>query len=468
MAEGTGPTTRGHRNPRLDQFKRTWYFLRRNTLAVVGLGILILLAGVALYAITTPLPWDQLTNCSASNNQVITFHEVGLPVGLTWSVTADGVTHYSTTTNVNFSLPGAPTHNYTVTQIGGYTASPSSGTFDLGGASMMINITFKASGFGATAPSAPVSVSSAVPAAATIQSCSVCTYTAGDPTPGPGCYPTPKFYPSVIPPTLSFAPLGTGPLPFGAMSTVPTQPYFFNLYDGLLRGADYSLLISVAIVSVGAFAGLLIGAIAGFWGGVIDEVLMRFVDIFLSIPQILFVIIMVSVINASTSNSVFGMSGLETAVFLLIVAFMIVWWPLYARIVRGQVLVVREQKYVEAARASGGSKGRIMLKHIIPNSMYPIFIQMSLDVGTVPLLIGVLVFLGFRIWPYPYFPEWGTISAIATLDVVAFSLPNCQLLTCSIPWWQLFFPGLALFLFAISVNFLSDGLRDALDPRLRR
>ena len=463
--EGTSVTGRGHRNPQLDQFKRTWYFLRRNTLAVIGLGILLLLAGIGVYALSTPIPWDQLPQCQASNNQVVTFHEIGLPPGLTWSVTADNVTHSSTTTNVNFSMPNAPVHHYTVNPLGGYSSSPSGGTFSLGGATFMINITFTQTGFGAVIVTVAPSIA---PAAGIAKSCTICTYSAGDPSPAPGCYVTPKYYPSIIPPTLSLSPLGAGPLPFGGMSTQPTNAYYYNLYNGLLRGADYSLFLSVAIVSVGAFAGLFIGVIAGFWGGIVDEVLMRLVDIFLSIPQILFVIIVVAVVTTTWSTQILGLSPLGTSVFLLVLAFMAVWWPFYARLVRGQVLVVREQKFVEAARACGASKRRIALKHIVPNSMYPIFIQMSLDVGTVPLLIGFLVFLGFRLWPYPYFPEWGTISAIATLNVVEFGLPACEVVTCSIPWWQLFFPGLALFLFSISVNFLSDGLRDALDPRLRR
>jgi len=218
---------------------------------------------------------------------------------------------------------------------------------------------------------------------------------------------------------------------------------------------------------VGAMVGLILGAISGFFGGVVDETLMRLVDIFLSIPQILFVIIVVAVITTDY-QTLFGLGPLDTRIFLLIIGFMVVWWPYYARIVRGQVLVVREQKYVEAARASGAGRGRIVMRHIVPNSMYPVFIQMSLDVGAIPLLVGGLAFLGFRLFTSPYFPEWGTIAAWGTANVIVSFLGECQTGLCVIPWWQLFFPGLALFLFAISVNFFSDGLRDALDPRLRR
>jgi peptide/nickel transport system permease protein len=156
-------------------------------------------------------------------------------------------------------------------------------------------------------------------------------------------------------------------------------------------------------------------------------------------------------------------------VTVLVGAFVVTWWPLYTRLVRGQALVVREQKYVEAAKAGGAGSVRILRKHIIPNVTYPVLVQISLDVGTVPLLLGVIVFLGFPIWPSMPFPEWGTLSAIAVQNLETFVL-DCATpgIACTFPWWQILFPGLTVFLFAISVNFFADGLRDALDPRLRR
>jgi len=372
-----GPARRGRRpNPRIEQWKRTWYFLRRNTLSLVGLGILLFFVALAIYAVTQPLPWDQLnTFCSTNQGS-------GAP---------------------NSCLPGQN---------------------------------------------------------------QICTYTAGTTPPHAGCYQTPASYPSVVPPTLTASPLSTGPLPLGSLTILPSGNLYFSIYQGLLRGVDWTLMISVAIVGGGAIAGLFLGAISGFYGGVVDETIMRIVDVFLSIPQLLFVIIVISVVG-TTTTSIFGLAPTATKAVLLILGFMAVWWPFYARLVRGQVLVVREQKYVEAARASGASKGRIVARHIVPNSVYPVFIQMSLDVGTVPLLIAALVFLGFLLFPTLYFPEWGTLAALSVTQIGAF-LTDCQVGICYIPWWQLVFPGLALFLYAIAVNFLADGLRDALDPRLRR
>jgi peptide/nickel transport system permease protein len=364
----TPPAPTGRRpNPRIAQWKRTWYFMRRNTLAMIGLGMIVFLIALALYGLTYNAPYTQLTQYCSSN-----------------------------------------------------------GIYD------------------------PAS------------SC-ICTYTSGSVPPGPNCYETAPNLPSEIPPTFHPNTLQGGPLPMGSLTVVPGTVYFFNLYDGIIRGADWSLTISFGIVLSGAIIGLLLGAISGFSGGVIDETLMRLVDIFLSIPQILFVVITVAALSNLPYFTTF-----DSRIGLLILAFVITWWPFYARIVRGQVLVVREQKYVEAARASGAKSGRIITKHIIPNSVFPVFVQMSLDVGSIPLFIGGLIFLGFHLFPTPYFPEWGSLSALSVVQLPQFLL-TCQSVTgCAIPWWQILFPGLFLFVFAISVNFFSDGLRDALDPRLRR
>jgi peptide/nickel transport system permease protein len=285
-------------------------------------------------------------------------------------------------------------------------------------------------------------------------------------------YPIPyasgASYPGAVAPTFNFGNFQTGPMPLGSLSIdITSKDPVFNLYSGMLRGADWSLIFSVSIVGIGALAGLMIGAISGLWGGYVDEAIMRIVDIFLSIPVILFVIVTITVVT-QLANQTPILAGPDVELTMLMLAFAAVWWPFYARLVRGQVLVVREQKYVEAARAAGAGRGRIIRRHIIPNSIYPVFIQMSLDVGTIPLLTGALVYLGFKIFPSPYFPEWGAISANSVLQLQFFLNTCIQATGCVVPWWQILFPGLVLFFFAISVNFLSDGLRDALDPRLRR
>jgi peptide/nickel transport system permease protein len=390
-------------HPQLEQMQRTWYLFRRNTLALAGFAILLIIALVAIYAVTLPLGWYSMPSyCAADYGP------------------ANAESGYPHNFNIS-SLPNCGPHL-------------------------------------------------------------VCTYEVKPPPNANAVcngrwYKTPYVafsnasYEYYVPPTATIHPFWEGPLPLGSIS--PLGGTFFSIYGGLLRGSDWSLIFSVTIVGIGAFLGLLVGSVAGYLGGVVDDVLMRLVDIFLSIPTILFVVVVVAV--GSTAITHLGsLSGSQTKLALLIIGFAIVWWPYYARIVRGQVLVIREQRYIEAARASGASKGRILFRHIIPNSVYPIFIQFSLDVGTIPLLIGALVYLGFGPSLFPGsgisqpFPEWGSLAAASVGNIVNI-LGTCVDQTgCLIPWWQFLFPGLALFFFAISVNLLSDGLRDALDPRLRR
>ena len=392
----TAPRRRPH--PRLDQAKRSWYFFRRNTLAMIGLAILVLISAIAVYAVWQPTPWTTMPYVCATN-----FGKYG-------------------------SGTVGPNDTYTGTACSGFQT--------------------------------------------------ICTYEYHPPSNAAdycngNWYQQPDPYdPGGIPPTWRTSPLSSGPLPLGGMTSVGglSSGFVYNISAEMLRGSDWSLMFSVGIVGIGAMVGLLVGAVAGFFGGIVDDALMRTVDIFLSIPVILFVIVVVLVVSL-TVQSVAGLGPAYTKLLMLVLCFAAVWWPFYARLVRGQVLVVREQKYVEAARASGASKGRILLKHIVPNSVYPILIQFSLDVGTIPLLIGSLAYLGFGNYLFPsiYFPEWGNLASLGTGPMTAI-VTGCtdQVGQCLIPWWQLFFPGLALFMFAISVNLLSDGLRDAYDPRLRR
>ncbi|MCI4365248.1 MAG: ABC transporter permease [Thermoplasmata archaeon] len=450
--------------------------MRRNTLALFGLAVLVFFVIVAVYAISQPLPYYAMESYCGTNNS--------------------NPTVWETQNNTNDAPEGLPNgaYAYHILPVNGFTPSPTNGSFRIAGTAVIVFIHFSKAPTTIAPPSSllspaisgsydvrfietglppqtdwQVAVNYTSPNLCITGSQQVCTYPAGSAVPGPGCYQTPAGNPSDIAPTLNLAKFSTGPLPLGSLTLNPaTSSGFFSIYHGLLRGSDWSLLISTAIVGGGAIVGLVVGAISGFYGGVVDEALMRLVDIFLSIPQILFVIVVIAVITEG-NQQVIGLNPPDTHIFLLIMGFLVTWWPFYARVVRGQVLVVREQKYVEAARAAGAGRGRIIRRHIIPNSVYPVFIQMSLDVGTIPLLIGVLIYLGFSLFTSPYFPEWGAISANSVTQLQLFLDTCTQPATgCVIPWWQILFPGLVLFFFAISVNFLSDGLRDALDPRLRR
>ncbi len=406
MAAGTTPppppVLRRHRpHPQLEQFKRTWYFFRRNTLALVGLGIILSIAAIAAYAVTLPISWTVMP---------------------AWCATDYGPSSSSPSVGPNGTLIlNCPT---TSPYICTYEYHPPSDAANYCGGHWYKGV-----------------VRSGI------------------------------SEPGLVAPTLSVSPFDPGPMPLGALalSTGGTVP-LYNIASELARGADWSLIFSVSIVGLGALVGLLFGAFAGFFGGAVDDALMRVVDVFLSIPTVLFVIVVVSVLSIDLGGG--SQYGTFVKLGAMIFGFVLVSWPIYARLVRGQVLIVREQKYVEAARAAGASRGRILRRHIIPNSMYPTFIQFSLDVGSVPLLVGALAFLGFGpvLFPSVPFPEWGAVAALSVSDLQTEFLGSCYtgVTGCLIPWWQLFFPGLALFLFAISVNLLADGLRDALDPRLRR
>ena len=400
------PPRKVRHHPRLDQAKRSWYFFRRNTLALVGLAILVAIALFASYAATQPIAWYKMTTECTADYGPDNSHSG-------WNNSSTG-SHgpYDPEACAGFPL------------VCTYEVTPPPNANQFCGGQWYKSTSYKTEDF-----------------------------------------------PAMVAPTWTLKPLSMGPLPLGSMATIGgiDVQQIYNIWDVLLRGSDWSLMFSVGIVGVGAFVGLLVGSVAGFFGGIIDDVLMRLVDIFLSIPVILFVVVVVLVATLDV-HSVFGLSQANTKLLMLVLGFAAVWWPFYARLVRGQVLVVREQKFVEAARASGASKGRILTRHIIPNSVYPIFIQFSLDVGTVPLLIGSLAYLGFanELFPTTYFPEWGNLTQLGVSQISSILQTCTDPSGCLIPWWQLFFPGFALFLFAISVNLLSDGLRDAFDPRMRR
>jgi peptide/nickel transport system permease protein len=212
-----------------------------------------------------------------------------------------------------------------------------------------------------------------------------------------------------------------------------------DLYQAVMAAIRVDLWYSFLIVVGGALVGILVGVLAAYMSGAIDEVLMRITDIFLSIPYLPFAIAVGFVLGR----------GLDE----LSLALIVVWWPLYARYARGQALSVKENAYVEAAKASGVGGWGIMTRHIIPNVLTPIFVQISLDLGTVVQTFAALTFIGFAS-SGPFLPELGTL--ISNGFPYAISAP-----------WVVVFPGVAILIFAVGMNLLGDGLRDALDPRNR-
>lgn len=211
-----------------------------------------------------------------------------------------------------------------------------------------------------------------------------------------------------------------------------------DIFSRVIAGARYSLGIAVLILVIAIPVGLFVGVIAGYAGGLADELLMRLTDIFLAFPAIILAMAIVAALGPSLQNTV--------------IALTVVYWPWYARLVRGQILQIKQQDYVEAGRAVGVSVPRLLLRHIMPNTVAPIIIQGTIDVGFAVLATSSLSFLGLGAQPPD--PEWGTmITQSRSFFRVA--------------WWYFTFPGIALMFTVIGFNLLGDGLRDYFDPRTR-
>lgn len=218
--------------------------------------------------------------------------------------------------------------------------------------------------------------------------------------------------------------------------------FAYSLDTEIPKAVRTDLMYAVFVVILGAIVGTLIGIYSAYRGGLLDELLMRVTDVTYSIPFLVFAIAVAFAFNAG-SNFI-----------ALVTVLLILWWPPYARLVRSQVLSIKELRFVEAARAAGASDGRIMMRHILPNTLAPVFVQISLDLGTVTQIFAALYFIGLPGLPSDT-PELGNLIVIGYRNFPSYA-------------WTVILPGLVLLIFTVGVNLLGDGLRDVLDPRLRR
>jgi len=208
-----------------------------------------------------------------------------------------------------------------------------------------------------------------------------------------------------------------------------------DVFSRTLYGVRHSLPIAAAVIICAIVIGCTLGAVAGFLGGIADEIVMRAVDVTQSFPPIILAMAVTASLGPGLANAA--------------IAMIIVWWPIYARLMRAQVLGLREREHVEAAISSGAGPSRVLVKHILPLTWSPIIVNSTMDFGQVVLLAASLSFIGLG--AVPPTPEWGQMISDGALHFYR--------------WWIAAGPGLAILSIVLGFNFLGDGLRDILDPR---
>lgn len=237
----------------------------------------------------------------------------------------------------------------------------------------------------------------------------------------------------------------TQPSPPSAEHPFGLTPDQYGIFYGVVWGTRTAFKVGVTIVGIALAIGLTIGSIAAFYGGWIDEVLMRIVEIFQSFPFLLAAITLATILRAMPRFQ---------GVLPAIIALIVFGWTGYARLVRADILTVKQRDYVWASRSLGASDGHIIRRHVLPNSIYPVLVVASLDIGTIVLTFAALSFFGLGV-PAGY-ADWGQMISSARTRIPSLDQD----------WYIVFFPGMAIILFSLAWNLIGDTFRDILDPRL--
>ena len=214
-----------------------------------------------------------------------------------------------------------------------------------------------------------------------------------------------------------------------------SDDYGRDIFTRVVYGTRYSLAMGFVVTLISTAVGVVLGGSAGFFGGRVDEVIMRFTDMVMGFPALLFAMVVAAVLGSSLTNAIIAASA--------------VWWPSYVRLLRGQVLSVKNEIYVEAARSIGASTRRILFRHILPNSWAPIVVRGTMDLGRAVIFTGALSFIGLG--ARPPIPEWGTMLAEARWYILG-------------SWWYITFPGLAIFSSVFAFSLLGDIADEILRP----
>jgi len=230
----------------------------------------------------------------------------------------------------------------------------------------------------------------------------------------------------------------TGFLPPSLEHPLGTDRFGRDVLSRIIYGARVSLSIAFVAVAIAITIGTILGAVAGYMGGRVDAAIMRFTDMVLAFPRLVLLIMIIALFSPS--------------IFLIITVLGLTQWPSTARIVRGEVLSLREREFVMAARALGFGRWRIILRHLVPNVLAPVIVAATLGIGNTIVLEAGLSFLGLGVAPPT--PTWGNMVADGRETLLS-------------AWWVATFPGLTIVVTVLAFNLLGDGLRDALDPRLR-
>ncbi len=240
-----------------------------------------------------------------------------------------------------------------------------------------------------------------------------------------------------------FSPIPTPPSGEHLFGTTQGQ---YDIFYGVIWGARSAFRVGLLVIAMVLGIGIVLGSLAGYFGGAVDEIIMRVTDIFLAFPSLILAMAITAALGPSLSS--------------VLIALVVVTWPAYARLVRGDILAIREEDYVEAARGVGASHFRIIARHILPNSIYPALIMASLDIGAVVLTAAALSFLGLGA-PEGY-ADWGQMIQFSRNWIVG---PPGNPLAY---WYTVTIPGLFILFFVLGWNLLGDAFRDILDPRLAK
>ena len=235
------------------------------------------------------------------------------------------------------------------------------------------------------------------------------------------------------------------PQPPGEGHIFGTTQGQYDIFYGVVWGTRTAFRVSLMVVGISAIIGVLIGTMAAFYGGAVDNVLMRVVDVFYSIPYLVAAMVLTTILGRSLTNA--------------LIALIVFGWMGYARLIRGNILSVKEEEYVSAAQAVGATDFRIVFRHILPNSIFPVVVQASMNMGTIVITAATLSFLG--VGAQEGYADWGQMISFARNWILGTQGNTLEF------WYTVVIPGAAITTFCLSWNLIGDAFRDIMDPKMQ-